>query len=106
MNIMNAKRATSLAVLLTDLVSVLAFAPAASAYTRVGVRVYAPYPAIRHERVIVSPGPRYVWVPGYWRWEPYRRHYGWVAGAWVVPPHPHAVWVGPRVVYRHRVPYY
>ncbi|HET9209701.1 MAG TPA: hypothetical protein VFR03_04850 [Thermoanaerobaculia bacterium] len=103
---MNAKRATALAVALTVLVSVLAFAPAASAYTRVGVRVYAPLPPIRHERVLVRPGPRYVWVPGYWRWEPYRRHYAWVGGSWALPPYAGAVWVAPRVVYRYHHPYY
>jgi hypothetical protein len=106
MNIMSSKRTIALAVALTVLVSVLAFAPAASAYTRVGVRVYAPFPALRHERVLVRPGPRYVWVPGYWRWEPYRRHYVWIAGAYVIPPHPRAIWVAPRVVYRYHHPYY
>jgi WXXGXW repeat (2 copies) len=104
MNIMIAKRATSLAVLLTVLVSVLAFAPAASAYPRVGVRVYAPLPPIRHERVLVRPGPNYVWVPGYWRWE--GRRYAWIAGTWVLPPRPGAIWVGPRVIYRYHHPYY
>jgi hypothetical protein len=104
MTIMRSKRTIALAVALTVLVSALSFAPAASAYSRVGVRVYAPYPAIRHERVLVRPGPRYTWVPGYWRWE--GRRYAWVGGTWVVPPHPGAIWVGPRVVYRHRTPYY
>ena len=66
---MSSKRIAAFAVALTMMASVFAFAPAASAYTRVGVRVYAPLPPIRHERVIVRPGPRYVWVPGYWRWE-------------------------------------
>jgi len=105
---MNVKRIAAFGVVLTMLVSVLAFTPAASAYTRarVGVRVYAPLPPIRHERVIVRPGPRYVWVPGYWNWEPYRRHYVWIGGRWLLPPHPRAVWVSPRVVYRHHHPYY
>jgi hypothetical protein len=103
---MSSKRIVAFAVALTMLAGVLSFTPAASAYSRVGVRVYAPLPPIRHERVVVRPGPRHVWVPGYWRWEPYRRHYGWVAGTWIVPPYPRAVWVAPRVVYRSRHPYY
>ncbi len=104
MNIMNTKRATALAVALTVLVSVLAFAPAASAYSRVGVRVYSPLPPIRQERVVVRPGPRYVWVPGYWNWA--GRRYVWVGGRWSLPPHPQAIWVAPRVVYRYHHPYY
>jgi len=102
----NVKRLAVFSVVLTMLLSVLTFAPAASAYTRVGVRVYAPLPPLRHERLVVRPGPRYVWVPGYWTWEPYRRHYVWVGGRWLVPPHPRAIWVAPRVVYRHHHSYY
>ncbi len=102
---MSSKRIAAFAVALTMLASVFTFAPAASAYTRVGVRVYAPLPPIRHERVLVRPGPRYIWVPGHW--QPYHRRYVWVRGAWLVPPHPRAIWVGPRVVYRHHHnPYY
>jgi WXXGXW repeat (2 copies) len=97
-------RIAALAVAVTMMGSVLAFTPPASAYVRAGVRVYSPLPPIRHERVIVRPGPRHVWVPGYWRWS--GRDYAWVGGTWVVPPYPRAVWVGPRVVYRHRHPYY
>jgi hypothetical protein len=50
----------------------------------------APPPLIA-ETVVVSPGPAYVWVPGYWRW--YGHGWGWVRGAWVIPPHRRAVWV-------------
>lgn len=105
---MNAKRFIVLTVALTILLSTLAFAPAASARVWVsgGVRVYAPLPPLRHEVVIVRPGPRYVWVPGYWNWEPYRRHYVWVGGRWLLPPTPRAIWIAPHVAYRHGHPYY
>jgi len=108
MNIMNAKRAAAFAVALTVLVSALAFAPAASAgvYVSGGVRVYAPLPSLRHEVVVARPGPRYAWVPGYWRWNPYPRHYVWVAGSWAIPPYAGAVWVAPYVGYYHHYPYY
>jgi len=108
MNIMNVKRAAAFAVALTVLVSALAFAPAALAgvYVSGGVRVYAPLPPVRHEVLITSPGPRYVWVPGYWRWNPYPAHYVWVGGSWVLPPYAGAVWVGPHVVYHYHHPYY
>jgi hypothetical protein len=101
---MNAKRIAAFAVALTMMGSVLAFTPPASAYVRAGVRVYAPLPPLRHEVVVVRPGPRHVWVPGYWSWE--NRSYAWVPGTWILPPYPRAVWVGPRVIYRHRHPFY
>jgi len=54
-------------------------------YVRIG-----PPPAVV-ERRIASPGPGYVWVPGYHRWD--RNVYVWVPGVWARPPRPRAVWV-------------
>ena len=48
-------------------------------------------PAIPVETQTVSPGPRYVWTRGYWRWNGAK--YVWVQGSWVVRPRPAAVWV-------------
>jgi hypothetical protein len=45
-----------------------------------------------------APGPKYVWIGGYYRWNGSR--YVWVGGKWVVPPRVGAVWVGPRWVPR------
>ena len=56
------------------------------------VRV-APPPAVV-ERPVPAPGPRYVWVPGYHRWD--GRAYHWEIGRWVLPPRPRAVWVAGR----------
>jgi hypothetical protein len=67
----------------------------AEAGTRVYVRVGPPAAIVQVRPV--APGPRYVWVPGYHRWD--RRAYVWTPGAWVVPPRRHAVWVEPR--WRH-----
>ncbi|MDP9292204.1 MAG: hypothetical protein M3O82_07570 [Verrucomicrobiota bacterium] len=39
----------------------------------------------------VSPGPRYVWTRGYWRWTGVG--YEWAPGTWVVRPRITAVWV-------------
>jgi len=55
------------------------------------VRIAPPRPVV--ERVVPAPGPRFVWVGGYYRWS--GRAYVWVPGRWVVPPHPGAVWVTP-----------
>lgn len=37
-----------------------------------------------------SPGARYVWVPGYQRWD--GRRYMWERGRWVLPPRSGARW--------------
>ncbi|HEY0784887.1 MAG TPA: hypothetical protein VGD62_03390 [Acidobacteriaceae bacterium] len=50
----------------------------------------APPPPVA-ERRIPAPDARYVWVPGYQRWD--GRAYHWEGGRWVLPPHPHAFWV-------------
>jgi hypothetical protein len=65
-----------------------------------GIRVDVAPPPLRHEVVVVRPGPRHVWVPGYWNWAPDQRQYVWAEGRWVLPPYRHAVWVGPRWVHR------
>jgi hypothetical protein len=49
------------------------------------------------EVVPVSPGPTYVWVPGYWS-VGVGGHWVWIGGRYAVRPHLHAVWVGGRWV--------
>ena len=61
------------------------------------VRVAPPAPLV--ERRGVAPGPAYVWVPGYHRWD--GRAYVWAPGRWEVPPRPHARWVAAHWVRRH-----
>ena len=51
-------------------------------------------PAVRVETRTVSPGSRYTWVSGHWRWTGV--DYDWVPGRWVVRPRPGAVWVDGR----------
>ncbi len=58
---------------------------AAGVYVRFG-----PPPPVR-EVVVGRPGPRHVWVPGYYRW--YGARYAWAPGYWAAPPRPRAVWV-------------
>jgi hypothetical protein len=69
---------------------ILASSPACAAssgtlYVRVG-----PPPPV-YERAIVSPGPGYAWVPGYYRWD--GRAYVWAPGVWTRPPHARSHWV-------------
>ena len=54
-------------------------------------------PAPIVETVTVAPDPNYVWVGGVWVW---RDRWVWSPGHWDRPPHPGAIWIGPR--YEHR----
>jgi hypothetical protein len=52
-------------------------------------RVYAPHeppPPIAERRSRERPGPKAVWTPGYWEWDPDSSRFVWVAGSWRVPP--------------------
>lgn len=68
-------------------------ANAAEVFVRVGP------PAPRREVIVARPGPRHVWVPGYYRWAGGR--YYWANGYWAMPPRPHAVWVPGYWARRH-----
>lgn len=74
----------------------ISLAPAAS-FAQVVVRVGPPAPIV--ERHGPRPGPGFVWISGYHRWD--GAHYVWVPGRWDRPPHPGAVWVAHRWVHRN-----
>ena len=61
--------------------------------------VYVPTgpPPLRSEVIVSSPGPGFVWVPGYWNWG--GSDYVWVTGTWQRPPRDGAVWRAPA--WRH-----
>ena len=61
----------------------------------IATRVGPPPPRV--EVVGVAPGPGFVWVRGFWRWE--GDDYRWTPGHWTMAPHPRAVWVPGR--WRH-----
>jgi hypothetical protein len=69
---------------------------------RLYVQVGPPRPLV--EAAVVSPGPGYVWTPGYHRWD--GGGYVWVPGAWVRAPRPRAVWVPGRWVRDRRHGWY
>ena len=54
------------------------------------VRV-APPPPPSVAVIGVAPGPRYVWIAGYQRWN--GNGYVWVPGRWTLPPRAGVVWV-------------
>jgi hypothetical protein len=55
------------------------------------VYVRAAPPAYRVEVVGTAPGPEYIWIRGYHRWDGVA--YVWVPGRWERPTHAHALWV-------------
>ena len=64
-------------------------ADAAWFHRRVYVTIAPPAPVV--ERVVVSPGPGYVWQHGYHRWD--GRSYVWTAGTWVRTPRRYRQWI-------------
>jgi hypothetical protein len=56
-------------------------------------------PAAIVETRPAAPGPNYVWIGGYHRWD--GNAYAWVPGRWDVPPRAHARWVAHHWVKRH-----
>lgn len=60
---------------------------------RGGVAVYVrtPPPPLVTESITVSPGPTYIWVPGYHSWN--GSSYVWIAGRWEARPSGRRAWV-------------
>ena len=78
--------------------SLLVSTACVSASDRVYVRVGPPAPRV--EAVLVAPGPRYVWLPGFYRWD--GAAYLWVPGRYDLPPRARARWVSPHWEHRRR----
>jgi hypothetical protein len=60
----------------------------AAAALPIYVRIAPPVP--RAEVRIAAPGPGYVWIGGFHRWD--GAAYVWVPGRWELAPRPRAVW--------------
>jgi hypothetical protein len=63
----------------------------AAAQVSGGIYVQFGPPAPVYQPVPPPPGPYYVWVPGYYRWDDSR--YVWVSGRYERPPYAGAYWV-------------
>ncbi len=85
--------------LIASIALLLSSSAAAFGGVAVGLDVgFAPPPVpVAREVVAPCPGPGYAWVAGHYGWYP-GHGYRWARGTWLLPPHPRAVWVGPRFV--------
>ena len=66
-------------------VMMLSLSAAAFAQIAVGISVRVAPPALPVYTQPVTPGPGYMWTPGYWAWNDDAGYY-WVPGTWVVAP--------------------
>ena len=69
----------------------------AAVNAQVVVRIAPPAMVVEHPGP--RPGPDYVWIAGYHRWDGAR--YVWVPGRYDRAPHPGAHWVAHRWVHRN-----
>jgi len=42
---------------------------------------------------IRQPGANFVWIDGFWQWNPFAMSYTWVNGHWIGIPHNNAIWM-------------
>jgi hypothetical protein len=76
----------------TLLLAVAALATAGPATAGVFISVnIAPPPLPVYEQP-PCPAPDYLWIPGYWAWDPNVGAYYWVPGTWVLAPQPGLLW--------------
>lgn len=68
---------------------ILSFSTAASAQLFISVS-FGP-PALPVYVQPITPGPNFIWMPGYWSWSPGWGYY-WVPGTWVAAPSPGLLW--------------
>jgi hypothetical protein len=76
--------------------------PVRAQHIDLGLRIGIPAPIIVEqapprpvvERMVVSPGPGYVWIAGHHSWMNGR--WVWISGVWVLPPQPGAYYVEGR----------
>jgi hypothetical protein len=71
--------------------AIMAVPAVSSARVDVGIAVSFAPPAIPIYVQPPLPGPDYIWIPGYWAWDPGIGYY-WVPGTWVLAPFPGALW--------------
>ena len=77
---------------LSLLLAVSIIATRASAQLSVGISIYTAPPAIPVYTQPPCPVDGYIWIPGYWAWDPDMEGYFWVPGYWEAPPQVGFLW--------------
>jgi hypothetical protein len=80
-----------LLALLIMAIAMLAAPASSSAQIAVGISVSFGPPALPLYSQPFCPGSGYIWMPGYWAWDP-DFGYFWVPGTWVMAPFAGALW--------------
>ncbi|WP_210253800.1 YXWGXW repeat-containing protein [Bradyrhizobium sp. S69] len=84
-------RSSVLALMLSAAPAAILVAPA-RAQISVDIRVDVAPPPLPYYEQPVIPAEGYLWVPGYWAWDPVAVDYYWVPGTWVEPPQRDLLW--------------
>ncbi len=81
-----------MSMLRTLLVAVFLFTISVFSPGQIRVSVSFGPPALPVYEQPVCPGEGFIWVPGYWAWDPDFGDYYWVPGTWVLAPEPGLLW--------------
>ena len=84
-------RSSVLALMLSAAPAAIFVVPA-QAQISVDIRVDVAPPPLPYYDQPAIPGDGYLWVPGYWAWDPVAVDYYWVPGTWVEPPQRDVLW--------------
>jgi hypothetical protein len=84
-------RSSVLALMLSAAPAAIFVVPA-NAQVSVDIRVDVAPPPLPYYEQPVIPADGYLWVPGYWAWDPVAVDYYWVPGTWVEPPQRDLLW--------------
>lgn len=74
------------------LLAVVIVAVPMTSFGQVAISVSFGPPALPVYAQPICPAPGYIWVPGYWAWDPNFGDYYWVPGTWVLAPEAGYLW--------------
>lgn len=84
-------RSSVLALMLSATPAAILVVPA-QAQVSVDISVDVAPPPLPYYEQPVIPADGYLWVPGYWAWDPTVADYYWVPGTWIEPPERELLW--------------